>query len=390
MRYLSKTYLGDAASVPATPLDTMWYNGSAFGIRSSALSDTLYAVWGYDVDYVSVDDADFYAWSNQPTNLLGTGVSRTLWHSNSMNGTEGLWRDTNYFFGLTHETLQNNDLNIIHAYHRYSSIDDIIQCADNEGEYSSSIILWMWDVRHYDPFKTTYSTLRPDRSWEYAAYHYIYNSGNVRPQWKAHTNIYDSIEAFSIYTLETGHPDSGEYDHDKYINSSIHYLMGTVDRSFNGYYTSSDVGRDDIEWGEGMSLSWKTYENAVTTESLRPENSMLYLIRSSRDNIDRENVHEHRYIFSYLGYPGGGKNCSSLISARFIYGHDNDSSINDDTFLYSHEVFRAFNIQQEYGVVDQGSEDNMQKFISNEDMNEFNSHSDFVDSSTEWYQFIII
>lgn len=398
MRYLVKTYLGDLTYAKTTALDTLWYNNAAFGLRTSTINDsnnTLNAVWGYKVEFGDLNyPVDFDAWTKQPTSLLGVGMSRVLWHDKLLHylpaGHGHAWCNTNYFFGITHESIQLSSvvINSIHGYNRLGTIDSILAEVDARGSYMSSVILWLWDVRiDGSPNKSTYSITYEHNEWDYVAFHVIYDTGHVRPHWKTHTNLYEALESFNIRTIESAFPDRKRSDPNFHSTTHIVYSMGSVPRSFQGYFSTSDIGRDDIDWRDGMEvLDWGSHTSPYCTSAMGPLDSYLYMVRETRNDIIDTGMQCKRSIYQYLGYPGGGGATSAAVHGHIKYGKDISSG--RDAISQGMCVFRP------YDITKNTNQDNAKNicwnFYSNEQYGAMNACEEYTDSSSSHYQFIII
>lgn len=400
MRYLVKTYLGDLTYAKTTALDTLWYNNAAFGLRTSAINDSnnmLNAVWGYKVEFGDSDyPADFDAWTKQPTSLLGVGRSSVLWHDKYIRNLPAdyghAWCSTNYFFGITHESVQlgtiGNTVNSIHGYNRLDTIDDILAEVDARGSYMSSVILWLWDVRiDGSPNKSTYSIIYKHNEWDYIASHFIYDTDNVRPQWKSHTDLYEALESFNISTLESALPDRKVSDPNFHSTTRIVYSMGSVPRSFQGYFSTSDICRDDIDWRDGMELlDWGSHTSPHCSSVMRPLDSYLCMARETQNDIIDAEIQCKRSIYQYLGYPGGGSANSAIVYSRINYGKHIPSG--KDAIYQGMCVFRPYDITKN---TNQNSTENvLWNFYSNEQYDAMNDCEVYTDSDSSYYQFIII
>lgn len=402
MRYLVKTYLGDLTYAKTTALDTLWYNNAAFGLRTSAISDSnnmLNAVWGYKVEFGdSNHPADFDAWTKQPTSLLGVGMSRVLWHDKHIRaipaGFGHAWSSTNYFFGITHESVQlgtnRNMVNSIHGYNRLGTIGDILAEVDARGSYMSSVILWLWDVRiDGSPDKSTYSITYKHNEWDYVASHFIYDTGNVRPQLKIHNDLYEALESFNISTLESALPDSKRSNPNFHSTTRIVYSMGSVPRSFQGYFSTSDIGRDDIDWRDGMELlDWGSHTSPYCSSVMKPLDSYLGMGRETRnDTIGHEMLCKRR-IYQYLGYPGESNTNSAVVYGIIEYGKNIFSGKGKDAIYQEMCVFRPYDITKH---TDQNTAKNLlRNFYSRDQYWAMNYCEVYTDSDSSHYQFIII
>lgn len=400
MRYLVKTYLGDLTYAKTTALDTLWYNNAAFGLRTSAINDSnnmLNAVWGYKVEFGDLNyPVDFDAWTKQPTSLLGVGMSSVLWHDKLIHalpsGHGYAWCSTNYFFGITHESVQLGDngdiVNSIHGYNRLGTIDKILAEADARGSYMSSVILWLWDVRiDGSPNKNTYSIVYKHTEWDYVAFHYIYDTNNVRPQWKTHTDLYEALESFNISTMESAFPDRKRSNPNFHSTTRIVYSMGSVPRSFQGYFSTSDIGRDDIDWRDGMEvLDWGSHSSPYCSSAMRPLDSYLYMVRETQNDVADSEMQSKRNIYQYLGYPGGGGAISAAVYGHIRYGKDISSG--KDAISQGMCVFRPYDITKNTNQED--ARNMLWNFYSNEQYDAMNDCEEYTDSNSSHYQFIII
>ena len=401
MRYLVKTYLGDLTYAKTTALDTLWYNNAAFGLRTSAINNNnnmLNAVWGYKVEFGDSNyPADFDAWTKQPTSLLGVGMSRVLWHDKHIRnlpaGFGHAWCSTNYFFGITHESIQlgstGNTVNSIHGYNRLGTIDGILAEVDARGSYMSSVILWLWDVRiDGSPDKSTYSIIYKHNEWDYVASHFIYDTGNVRPQWKAHTDLYEALESFNISTLESAFPDRKRSNSNFHSTTRIVYSMGSVPRSFQGYFSTSDIGRDDIDWRDGMELlDWGSHTSPYCSSVMRPLDSYLGMGRETQNiGLGPDGILCRRSICHYLGYPGGSGANSAAVHGNIYYGKD--------IFSGKDAIYQEMCVFMPYDITKNTNQNNaknlLRNFYSNEQKYAMDDCEVYTDSDSSHYQFIII
>ena len=400
MRYLVKTYLGDLTYAKTTALDTLWYNNAAFGLRTSAINDSnnmLNAVWGYKVEFGdSNHPVDFDAWTKQPTSLLGVGMSRVLWHDDIIRsaptGFGHAWGNTNYFFGITHESVHlytnGNTVNSIHGYNRLDTINGILAEVDARGSYMSSVILWLWDVRiDGSPDKSTYSITYKHNEWDYVASHFIYDTGNVRPQWKIHTDLYEALESFNISTLESALPDRKRSNPNFHSTTRIVYSMGSVPRSFQGYFSTSDIGRDDIDWRDGMELlDWGSHTSPYCSSVMKPLDSYLGMGRETRNDGLGFEMLSKRNIYQYLGCPGGSYTNSAVVYSRIDYGKN----------IFSHKdaIYQEMCVFMPYDITKYTNQNNgknvLWNFYSTEQYTAMNDCEVYTDSDSSHYQFIII
>lgn len=401
MRYLVKTYLGDLTYAKTTALDTLWYNNAAFGLRTSAINNSnnmLNAVWGYKVEFGDSNyPADFDAWTKQPTSLLGVGMSSVLWHDDKYirdlpAGCGHAWCSTNYFFGITHESIQlgstRNTVNSIHGYNRLGTIDDILAEVDARGSYMSSVILWLWDVRiDGSPDKSTYSIIYKHNEWDYVASHFIYDTGNVRPQWKVHTDLYEALESFNISTLESAFPDRKRSNSDFHSTTRIVYSMGSVPRSFQGYFSTADIGRDDIDWRDGMELlDWGSHTSPYCSSVMRPLDSYLGMGRETRINTIGYEMLCKRRIYQYLGYPGENNTNSAVVYSRIDYGKN--------IFSGKDAIYQRMCVFMPYDITKHTNQNNAENLLWNFYSTKQHAAMDdcevYTDSDSSHYQFIII
>lgn len=395
MRYLVKTYLGRPTKSQLSNLDVLWYDGDGFGLFSPAINDNeLCAVWGYYVDEMDASSPDMDAFKSQPTSLFGEGCSRVLWHNTTIDSeSKSLQSNTNYFFGLTHETNKNNHtMSFIHAYNRYETIDRIINEVDKTGIYQSSVILWMYDISdhktaHNKDNIMTLSQVIPNDDLQYTAYHFIYDSQFKRVRFDYGNNFFDALHSFSVYTLESAKPVNDGPN--AFPITSIKFYSGSVERSFMGYM-SQDCNWDSLSWRNGMSLlNWGTHNTYLTTADYSPNDSIMHLTRASYENKT------DKYIKSlsaalYCPIDKSHFHGSNAIINSLIVKPDDEKN-NKTGFSIDTQVLKIYNINSNKNkTLDLEKDSHNASFINDEDISFVDKAESYSDKNGIWYQFIVI
>lgn len=395
MRYLVKTYLGRPAKSQLSNLDALWYDGDGFGLLTPAIDDELCAVWGYYVDKMDASSPDIDAFKSQPTSLFGEGCSRVLWHNKTIKESESLYLcgNTNYFFGLTHETNENiHTMSFVHAYNRYETLDRILNEVDKTNIYQSSVILWMYDISdHKTAFNKdnimTLSQVIPDDNFKYIAYHFIYDSQFKRARFDNRHNFFDSLHSFSIYTLESAAPVDVD-NPNAFPITSVKFYSGSVERSFMGYM-SQDCKWDGLSWRNGMSLlKWGTHNTYLPTAEYSPNNRIMCLTRSSYENPTDKYIKS----LSCALYSPVGKSrfigSNAIVNNLNITPKDKDDDI--ARFTIDTQVLRIYNINfNKNKTLDLEKDSPTDSFINDTDANFVNATC-YKDDNDTWYQFIVI
>lgn len=406
MRYLVKTYLGRPAKSQLSNLDTLWYDGNGFGLTTPAIDDNeLCAVWGYYVDEMDASSPDMDAFKSQPTSLFGEGCSRVLWHNKVINDNEisqgCIWGDTNYFFGLTHETHMNSEskattMSFIHAYNKFENVDDILAEVTNHNIYQSSVILWMYNISSHktalnkDNIMTLSQVIYND-DLQYIAYHFIYDSQFKRVRFDNRHNFFDSLHSFSIYTLESAKPVNK--NENAFPITSIRFYLGSVERSFMGYMPK-DYNWDTLSWREGMSLlNWGTHNTYLSTANYSPNDSIICLTRSSYEELTDKYV---KSLSNALYCPvdeSHFQGSNAITNSLHITKKDEDD--NKTGFLIDTQVLRIYNINNTNKnntlYLEEDSPDT--SFINDNSRDTSivkNTTNSYTDTVTGWYQFIVI
>lgn len=415
MRYLVKTHLGSlAAGTNCTALDLLWYDFNSFGFQSSALSGSdkrMISISGYNIESVEPDSDEKQYFSKVDNGLFGDGLSKTVWHDKEWDNSTVLpsWSDTNYFYGMTHESIDSADLkNVLHPYHRYD-YETIMSRVSDGNDYMSSVILWLWDLKDNNDniFSTAYTDVEKSSDDEIgfvSTSRIAYTGITERFRYAAYTNLYDSIKQFSIYTVECSPSTDAArnsliQDSNKNSYQSIKINFGSVRRSFSKSYGYDKIGADDIPWNDGMCLdNWSMHDSLSPISIFAPKDSKIVFGRAT-NNFERTEGSSTIYstAYTFLSNLNSGANSSIAIYAT-TNDYDDQAAAQSwnlcsSRFIRSRYILlRPFFINDESGTAinDNYSRSTVDKFCSDEDIASCDQHGWITDTAGFWYQIPII